>query len=101
MITSNPILGTGLHAVGGISAANCYLPNTQTKKWSWGTFWLVQALFAWIIMPLGWGVLMKEWKSVKPKTNIVLIIGLLILIASFCITGYGSYFGERVINNLP
>jgi len=56
MITPNPVIGTCLHAVGGISAASCYLPNTKTRKWSWGTFWLVQALFAWIIMPLlvGW-----------------------------------------------
>lgn len=56
MITSNPIFGTGLHAIGGISAASCYLPNTKTRKWSWGTFWLSQALFAWVIMPLvvGW-----------------------------------------------
>jgi L-rhamnose-H+ transport protein len=56
MIPANPILGTALHAAGGISASTCYLPNTQTRKWSWGTFWLVQALFAWIIMPLfvGW-----------------------------------------------
>lgn len=56
MIAPNPIIGTGLHAIGGISASACYLPNTQTKKWSWGTFWLVQSLFAWIIMPVavGW-----------------------------------------------
>jgi len=56
MIPSDPILGTGLHAIGGISAASCYLPNTKTRKWSWGTFWLVQSLFAWIIMPIivGW-----------------------------------------------
>ncbi|MDO3695313.1 L-rhamnose/proton symporter RhaT [Wenyingzhuangia sp. chi5] len=56
MISPNPIIGTGLHAIGGISAASCYLPNTKTKKWSWGTFWLAQALFSWIIAPLiiGW-----------------------------------------------
>jgi L-rhamnose-H+ transport protein len=56
MIIPNPIIGTGLHAIGGISASSCYLPNTQTRKWSWGTFWLAQALFAWVIMPLivGW-----------------------------------------------
>ncbi|MEN8229907.1 MAG: L-rhamnose/proton symporter RhaT [Bacteroidota bacterium] len=56
MITPNPIIGTGLHAIGGISASSCYLPNTQTRKWSWGTYWLAQALFAWIIVPLiiGW-----------------------------------------------
>jgi len=52
MITSNPIFGTGLHAIGGVSAASCYLPSSQTRKWSWGTFWLVQSLFAWVIMPL-------------------------------------------------
>ena len=56
MIISNPLAGTGLHAIGGVSAATCYLPNNQTRKWSWGTFWLVQALFAWVIMPIlvGW-----------------------------------------------
>jgi L-rhamnose-H+ transport protein len=56
MIVFNPILGTGLHAIGGISAASCYLPNTQTRKWSWGTFWFAQALFAWLIRPVivGW-----------------------------------------------
>ncbi len=56
MITPNPVIGTGLHAIGGISAASCYLPNTQTRQWSWGTFWIAQSLFAWVIMPLvvGW-----------------------------------------------
>jgi L-rhamnose-H+ transport protein len=45
------------------------------------------------------GVLMKEWKNVKPGTYFVLIIGLITLIVSFCITSYGSYFGEQIINN--
>ena len=57
MLPSNPILGTGLHAIGGISAASCYLPSTQTRKWSWNTFWLAQALFAWVIMPIVVGCL--------------------------------------------
>lgn len=51
-MTSNPILGTFLHAVGGASASACYLPSQKTKQWSWGTFWLVQSTFAWLIMPL-------------------------------------------------
>lgn len=54
---SNPIIGTVLHAIGGISASSCYLPYHRTKNWSWGTFWLVQALFAWIIMPVIIGVI--------------------------------------------
>ncbi|WP_066627861.1 L-rhamnose/proton symporter RhaT [Labilibacter marinus] len=52
MISPNPILGTGLHAVGGISAASCYMPFEKVKNWSWGVFWIVQAFFAWLIMPL-------------------------------------------------
>lgn len=51
MIAPNPIMGTGLHALGGISAASCYLPYQKTK-WSWGSFWIVQANFAWVIVPL-------------------------------------------------
>ena len=52
MITPNPIIGTGLHAIGGMSAASCYMPFEKVKNWSWGAFWIVQALFAWLIMPL-------------------------------------------------
>ncbi len=51
-MTSNPLLGTFFHAVGGASASTCYLPGQKTKNWSWGTFWLVQSAFAWLIMPL-------------------------------------------------
>lgn len=56
MITSNPIIGTGLHALGGISAAVCYTPYQGIKKWSWGTFWIVQSFFAWLCVPaiIGW-----------------------------------------------
>ncbi len=57
MITPNPILGTGLHALGGISASSCYLPYQKTKKWSWGSYWLIQAAFAWMILPLVIGFL--------------------------------------------
>ena len=52
MITPNPIVGTGLHAIGGISAASCYMPYEKVRNWSWEVFWIVQAMFAWLIMPL-------------------------------------------------
>jgi len=56
MVTPNPIIGTGFHAIGGMAASSCYLPFQKVKKWSWGTYWLVQAFFAWIVLPLviGW-----------------------------------------------
>jgi L-rhamnose-H+ transport protein len=52
MFSSNPLLGTFYHALGGLAASSCYTPFQRVKSWSWGTFWLVQASFAWIIMPL-------------------------------------------------
>jgi len=52
MVTPNPVIGTGLHAIGGISAASCYTPFEKVKKWPWGIFWIVQAVFAWLILPL-------------------------------------------------
>ncbi len=57
MITPNPILGTGIHAIGGISASTCYLPYEKTKNWSWGSFWIVQATFAWLLMPIVIGLI--------------------------------------------
>ena len=96
MITSNPILGTGLHAIGGASASTCYLPNTKMGHFqfaSWVLHMSMLIFFSFIV-----GVIMKEWKNVKPKTYLLLIIGLLILIASFTITSYGSYIGEQIIN---
>lgn len=57
MNASNPIGGIFLHAIGAVSASACYLPSTRTEKWSWGSFWLVQGLFAWILMPLCIGYL--------------------------------------------
>jgi L-rhamnose-H+ transport protein len=45
-------MGTFFHAVGGASASTCYLPYQKINRWSWGSFWLVQSLFAWLLMPL-------------------------------------------------
>ncbi len=49
---SNPVLGTAIHAIGGASAACCYLPFEKVKKWSYESFWIVQAMFAWLIVPI-------------------------------------------------
>lgn len=48
---ANPIIGTLVHAVGGIAASTCYVPYQKVKKWSWDTYWLFQASFAWFIFP--------------------------------------------------
>lgn len=48
---ANPLLGTMIHAIGGVAASTCYLPLQKVKKWSWDTYWLLQASFAWFIFP--------------------------------------------------
>ena len=48
---ANPLLGTLIHAIGGVAASTCYLPLQKVKKWSWDTYWLLQASFAWFVFP--------------------------------------------------
>jgi L-rhamnose-H+ transport protein len=52
MIEPNPILGTALHAVGAVAAALCYTPQKKVTGWSWQSYWIVQALFCWLLLPI-------------------------------------------------
>ena len=51
-VPSNPLLGVGFHSVGAMLAANCYAPQKYVRRWSWETFWLVQAVFCWLLWPI-------------------------------------------------
>ena len=51
-VTPNPMLGVGLHAVGGFFAANCYAPQKYVKRWSWEIYWLTQAAWCWFLWPI-------------------------------------------------
>ena len=50
-VPPNPLLGVGFHSVGAMLAANCYAPQKYVRRWSWETFWLVQAACCWLIWP--------------------------------------------------
>ncbi len=50
-IDSSPLAGTGLHAIGAAAAALCYAPQRHLKKWSWQTYWLLQAAVCWLVLP--------------------------------------------------
>jgi L-rhamnose-H+ transport protein len=52
MVEASPFLGIGLHAVGGFFAATCYTPQKGVKAWSWQTYWLAQASFCWLLLPI-------------------------------------------------
>lgn len=47
----NPALGVLLHAVGGFAAGSFYLPLKKIKGWAWESYWLVNGIFSWLIMP--------------------------------------------------
>lgn len=48
---SAPILGTLLHACGAAGAALCYSPQRYVRRWSWQTYWLLQAAVCWLVLP--------------------------------------------------
>ena len=49
---TNPFLGVAVHGIGAFSAASCYTPQKQTRLWSWEIYWISQATFAWVILPI-------------------------------------------------
>lgn len=46
------IAGVLLHAVGASCASLCYTPQSKTRAWSWQTYWLAQAFFCWLLLPI-------------------------------------------------
>jgi len=51
-ISANPFLGIALHAIGATFAATCYTPQKRVSGWSWQSYWLTQAAFCWLLLPL-------------------------------------------------
>lgn len=51
-ITPYPLLGVGLHAIGALFAATCYTPQKKIRGWSWQSYWIVQASFCWLLLPI-------------------------------------------------
>ncbi|HPM00271.1 MAG TPA: L-rhamnose/proton symporter RhaT, partial [Bacillota bacterium] len=41
-----------LMSIGSICAASFYVPIKKIKGWSWESYWLVQGIFSWIIVPI-------------------------------------------------
>jgi L-rhamnose-H+ transport protein len=52
MIALSLPLGIGYHAAGALLSANCYGPQKSIRRWSWESFWITQAAWCWLILPL-------------------------------------------------
>ncbi len=48
----NPSLGVLLHAIGAFAGGSFYIAFKKVSNWSWESYWIVNGLFAWIIMPV-------------------------------------------------
>jgi L-rhamnose-H+ transport protein len=46
------IIGLLIIAIGAFCQSSCYVPINKIKNWSWESYWLVQGVFAWLVLPL-------------------------------------------------
>jgi L-rhamnose-H+ transport protein len=51
-VTANPVLGILFHGIGAWFAATCYTPQRKVRGWSWHTYWITQASFCWLLLPI-------------------------------------------------
>ncbi len=47
----NLIIGLFIIAIGAFCQSSCYVPINKIKGWSWESYWIVQGVFAWLILP--------------------------------------------------
>ena len=46
------LIGLLIIAVGAFCQSSCYVPINKIKDWSWESDWIVQGVFAWLLLPL-------------------------------------------------
>ena len=46
------IIGVLIIAIGAFCQSSCYVPINKIKEWSWESYWIVQGVFAWLLLPL-------------------------------------------------
>lgn len=47
----NIIIGLLIIAVGAFCQSSSYVPINKIKSWSWESYWIVQGVFAWLLLP--------------------------------------------------
>ena len=45
-------IGLLIIAIGAFCQSSSYVPINKVKDWSWETYWIVQGVFAWLLLPL-------------------------------------------------
>ena len=61
----------------------------ESKMGNGASSWILHMSFI-ILVANMWGIVSKEWKNVRRKTSLTIIIGILTIIASVVIVGIGN-----------
>jgi L-rhamnose-H+ transport protein len=83
----NSLLSILLMAIGSICAASFYVPIKKVKGWSWESYWLVQGVFSWIIIPV-----LFAWLTI-PQGKLGMIISAAPASAKGMAIFYGALWG--------
>lgn len=46
------LIGLLIIAVGAFCQSSSYVPIRKIREWSWESYWLIQGIFAWLVLPL-------------------------------------------------
>lgn len=59
------VIGLLIIAIGAFCQASCYVPINKVKSWNWESYWIVQGVFAWLLLPfLGTLLALPEGKTI-------------------------------------
>ena len=83
----NSILSILLMAIGSICAASFYVPIKKIKGWSWESYWIVQGVFSWLLVPV-----LFAWLTV-PSGTLGSILGQSPASAKWWAVFYGALWG--------
>ena len=95
---ANIFLGIALHAIGGLAAATCFVPQKGTKKWSYQSFWLLMCISSWLVMPLIVAYLtVPELAAVISETPMAVKVKMTVLGAAY---GFGGMAFAMAIRHI-
>ena len=66
----------------------------ESKLGNGASSWILHMSFI-ILVANMWGIILKEWKGVTKKTRTTIIVGILTIILSVLIVGYGNQLHEK------
>lgn len=85
------IIGLIIIALGAFCQSSSYVPINKIKSWSWESYWIVQGIFAWLILPfLGTLLAIPEGHSIGELLHTVKPVNIWMTIVFGVLWGVGG-----------